>query len=112
MNKYYKVVIFLFFSAIIIGLVFFIHNYYQYQYDLKLIIAKDIKAIVTKSKEESRGFFNIELENNNGVKIRYSLPQSWFFLKNHIQAQDSVSKEANSKIMTFYKLKDGVYEKC
>lgn len=74
---------------------------------------KKINGIISKSNEKNRGFHLLEIyDKTNNSTLSYSLPKSWFFKENKIQVGDSVSKEANSKIMIFYKNKNGTFEKC
>lgn len=74
---------------------------------------KKIDGIVSFSKEGSRGFHLIEIADKiSDSTLKYNVPKSWFFKENGIKIGDSVSKESNSKTMTFYKAKNGVFEKC
>ena len=74
---------------------------------------KKIDGIVLYSKEGTRGFFLIEIADKlSDSTLKYNVPKSWFFKENDIKIGDSVSKKSNSKIMTFYKVKNGVFEKC
>lgn len=56
----------------------------------------------------NRGINSIQLSTSDKVP---NLRIGWEIEKYNIQIGDSVSKEANSKIMVFYKLKSGVYVK-
>lgn len=74
---------------------------------------KRIKGIIVKSNEKNRGFHFLEIkEKSTNSRFHYSLPKSWFFIENNIQVGDSVSKEAKSNVMTFFKYKNGKFIKC
>lgn len=74
---------------------------------------RKIDGIVTYSEVGTRGFHFIEIADNlSDSTLIYNLPKSWFFKENKIIKGDSVSKEWNSRLMTFYKFKNGTYEKC
>lgn len=74
---------------------------------------RKFNGVILKSQEKDRGFHIIEIKDEiSNSLLEYNIPKSWFFKENNIQPGDRVSKEPNSKIMTFYKFKNDRYEKC
>lgn len=70
-------------------------------------------GLVVKSIAEGRGFYLIEINDEiSDSTLQYTVPKSWFFKNNDIKIGDSVCKKVDSRIMTFYKRKSNVYEKC
>lgn len=110
--KYVIFFIVLFLISIIFAIIFFRNNYVEYKKEITELIEKEIQGKIKNLKNENRGSYYIEISTLNGdIKI-HSLPIAWEIEKYNIQIGDSVSKEANSKIMSFYKAKNGVFEKC
>jgi hypothetical protein len=110
--KYIIFFITLFLISIVFAIVFFRNNYLKHENVITELIEKEIQGKIKGLKNENRGSYYIEISTLNGdIKI-HSLPIAWEIEEYNIQIADSVSKEANSKIMTFYKFKNGAYEKC
>ena len=101
------------FVSIVIGaIVFFTRNYLSYKEELNSLIAKEINGHIVALKDENRGSYYIEIETLKETYKIHSLPIAWEIKEYNIQVGDSISKEANSKTMIFYKLKDGIYKEC
>ncbi len=112
--KKYNYILIIGFTAIVVTLiVFFTINAIKYDHMLETLQNSEFNGLIKDSKKEPRDFYYIMIKDNiSKTCLKYSLPTSWFFLVNKIQIGDSVSKNANSKMITFYKLKNGVFEKC
>ncbi len=75
--------------------------------------SKKIEGRISYSKKGTRGFHILEISDRlSNSTLKYNLPKSWFFKENNILNEDSVSKKSNTPVMTIYKLKNGIYEKC
>ena len=110
--KYVIFLIVLFLISIVFAIIFFRNNYVEYEKEITVLIEKEIHGKIKNLKNENRGSYNIEISTLNGdIKI-HSLPIAWEIVEYNIQIGDSVSKETNSKIMSFYKTKNGVFKKC
>ena len=110
--KYVIFFIALFVISIILAIMFFRNNYLKHKNVIAEIINKEIHGKIQGLRNENRGSYYVEISTLNGdIKI-HSLPIAWEIEEYNIQIGDSVSKEANSKLMTFYKFKDGAYKKC
>jgi predicted membrane protein len=110
--KYVIFFIFLFLLSIIFAIVFFSNNYVEHKKEIKELIEKEIQGKIQGLKNENRGSYYIEVSTLNGNFKIHSLPIAWEIEEYNIQIGDSISKESNSRIMTFYKAKNGVFEKC
>ncbi len=112
-TKYSVVLITIFLVFIIFGIIYFTHNYFVYQSELNKIKSKSINGIIVSSRKSGRGmqFFSVR-ESQTGVIVEYYLHSSYFFEMNNIRVNDSIRKPADSKVMSFYKLTNGVYENC
>ncbi len=110
--KYVIVFIALFLILIMFATVFFRNNYLKHEKEITGVIRKEIQGKIKDLKNENRGSYYVAISTlKEDIKI-HSLPIAWEIEKYNIQVGDSVSKEANSKLMTFYKFKIGAYEKC
>ena len=112
--KKYNYILIIGFTTIVVTLiVFFTVNASKYDDKLEALQKSEFNGLIKDTKKETRGFYYIMIKDNiSKTFLKYSLPSDWFFLENKIQSGDSVSKNANSKMITFYKLKNGVFEKC
>lgn len=95
--------------AILFGLIFFTKKLTTYQKALEEFEKCKIKGVILSLKNTGRGTYDIELSSSNKIP---NLRIGWQLEKYDIQVGDSVSKDANIKIMTFYKFKNGKFEKC
>jgi len=85
----------------------------DYELELKTLKSKEINGIILDNGHPNRGYSNFTVNDAiSNSKLFYTLAITWFYEENNIQVNDSVSKTANSKIITFYKLKNSVYEEC
>lgn len=98
--------------VIFIGLIYFYNGEKKYNKMVDDYQEKEIKGLIINLKEEGRGDHLLEINDKVSNKVlKYSLPVSWEIKEYGIQNGDSVSKEANSKTITFYKNEGGVYIK-
>jgi hypothetical protein len=95
----------------IVGILFLIRNSVKYNNELEILRSKEIKGVIVKLRDTGRGFCSMEIKEPNDSTNEYSLAIAWEVKEFNIQAGDSVYKESSSKIMTFYKMKNGSYEK-
>lgn len=74
---------------------------------------RKMNGLITRSKAGSKGshLLNIKDRESN-LELKYIVLQNWFFLENNVQVGDSVSKLANTKILSIFKFKENGYEKC
>lgn len=91
------------------GIFFFTRKLVTYQKELTIFEKHKINGIITELKNTQRGTYDIEISSGDEIP---NLRLGWELEKYNIQIGDSVSKKENSKIMTFYKFKDGIAEKC
>ncbi len=99
--------------ALLFWSIFFFEGEKKYNKTISELNNKKISGFVLKSNEVNRGFHLIEISDKiTNCKLIYKLPKSWFFKENNIIIGDSVSKEAKSEIMTFYKKSKGRFQKC
>ncbi len=98
-------------AAFVLSASYLFYNRIENDEKLKALSARELHGVVIKSQKKTRGLHYIEFRAGD-TTLQYILTPSWFFEDNAINANDSVSKVANSGTMTFYKLKNGVYNKC
>lgn len=109
--KYIILMVCVFVSIIVIAFLFFRKNYIKYNDEIKVLITKEIKGTIKDFNNESRGSYYIEIKTEKENFKIHSLPIAWEIKEYGIQIGDNVSKEENSKTITFYKLQNGVYKK-
>ena len=107
-SKYIFVLVTIFILIVITAFLFFRKNYLSHKKEIMELISKEIKGEISDLKNENRGSYYIKIKN---YKI-HSLPIAFEIEKYNIQVGDSVSKKANSNIMTFYKNNNGTFKKC
>jgi len=105
--KRFKILLYSIFIIIILFLlIYFWNNLRKYNLSLnefeKVAVSGKIKSI----KDLTRGSFYLTLENNSKIP---ALNIGWEVDKYGISIGDSVFKAENSKIIKFYKLKNGAY---
>jgi hypothetical protein len=110
--KYIILIMVIFITSIIGAVFYFTRNYLSHSSELKSLESKEINGRIVALKDENRGSFYIEIETIQETHRMHSLPIAWEIEKYNIQVGDSVSKEAGSRTMIFYKLKDGIYKEC
>jgi hypothetical protein len=86
-------------------------NYLNYRANTNALIGQQINGIIKSMKDQSRGSYFLEIQTEKEIISVHSLPVAWEVKKYNIQVGDSISKEANSRIMKFYKSRNGVIEK-
>lgn len=96
---------------VIVAVIYFTTNYKKFKSEISILISQEINGIIKSMKDENRGSYFLEIQTTKEDLKIHSLPIAWEVKKFNIQIGDSVSKEANSKIMIFYKLKNGVSQK-
>ena len=109
-RKYNVLLIVVFITIVIGAVIFFTRNYLSHKDEFNSLIAKEIKGRIVVLKDEHRGSYYIEIKNQNDT-FKISAPIAWEVKKYNIQMGDSINKNANSKIIFFYKLKRGVFER-
>lgn len=113
LNKTIYTPLLIFIAAIIFWGIFFFNGDGKFDKMVSDFTARQINGTITFSSEKGRGFYLLEINDKvSDTDLKFSVPKSWFFKENNIQVGDSVSKEANSKKMTFFKNSDGSFEKC
>jgi len=95
----------------IIAVIVLSKNYFKYRAKTNTLIGQEINGVIKSMKDESRGSYFLEIKTEKELLSIHSLPVAWEVQKYNIQVGDSVSKKANSRIMNFYKLKNGAMEK-
>ena len=98
----------LFLAGVITAFLFFRKSYLNHNKDMTVLVGKELKGRISDLKNQNRGSYYVEIKND---KI-HSLPIAFEIEKFNIQVGDSISKEAKSNIMTFYKNKNGTFIKC
>lgn len=96
-------------SIFISGIVFFTRKYLEHKEKIKIFIGKEVKGRIIALKDINRGSYIISIKTFNDT-INQSLGIAWHIEKYNIQVGDSVSKEANSRIMIFYRTKGGKFK--
>lgn len=108
-NKMLPRVIYGIFGLVVLSAtIFFIHKWLSYKNDLIEFQKKEAYGKIVRLKDLTRGIYAIELSSKIHLP---NLRIGWEIEKYNIQVGDSVSKEANSKMMIFYKFENGVYKK-
>ncbi len=100
---------FFYLSIFISGIIFFIRKYLERKEKIKDFIEKEVKGRIISLKDINRGRYEISIKTFNDT-INQSLGIAWHIEKYNIQVGDSVSKEANSRIMIFYRTKGGKFK--
>lgn len=77
------------------------------------LIKREINGILISSKDIAHGKYALVIkQHETGEGIKYDLSVSRFFRDNNIQVGDSISKAADSHIISFFKKKGKTYYKC
>lgn len=100
----------IFISAIVGSALFFARNFFRHQEELKQFLKTDVQGIIIKLDDLTRGSFSIEIRDNNNNYILPELPIAFAVKKYNVKVGDSLSKHANSKFITVYKLNNRIYE--
>lgn len=111
-TKYNVFIVIIFISILIGAIIFFTRNYLNHKQELNSLFGKEIKGRIVALKYENRGSYCIEIKTFKETYKIHSLPIAWEIKEYNIQFGDSLSKEANIKTITFYKVKNGSYQKC
>ena len=91
----------------VIAFLYFRKNYIHHKREINALIGKEINGQINILENKNRGSYNLKI----GDYEINSLPIAYEVEKYNIQLGDSVRKKANSRIMIFYKNKNGVFEK-
>lgn len=105
--KYIIILIAILLIWVIFSFSFFRKNYLHQKREIKRLKSQKINGQINILENKNRGSYNLQIGN---YKIN-SLPIAYEVDKYNIQLGDSVSKEANSTLMIFYKNKNGSFEK-
>ena len=92
----------------LIAIIFFAQNWISYKNKLTEFEKREINGKIILLRDKQKGIFEIKLSSNQEVP---NLRIGWELEKYNILIGDSVSKKSNSKIMSFYKEKNGVFKK-
>lgn len=77
------------------------------------LIEREINGILINSKDITHGKYALIIkQHGTGEEIKYYLHISKFFQDNNIQVGDSISKNANSHTINFFKKRNGTFNKC
>ncbi len=106
-KKYIVLLIVIYVSIFISGIVFFTRKYLEHKEKIKIFIGKEVKGRIIALKDAGRGDYYIEIKTLKDTFKIHGLPIAWHIENYNIQVGDSVSKEANSRIMIFYRTKGG-----
>lgn len=110
--RYNKVLLYVFFIAILCAVVFLRNKYSEARAAENTIISMKIEGVIVYSKDISRGTQYFEILNRKDSIVKCTLHVSSFFKENNIGLNDSISKEGNSEIMLFYKYSSSGYRRC
>ncbi len=80
---------------------------------IKSLIARPLKGIIISIEPKTRGFYHVGFDDKiTGLKLKYTLDGGYLLFKEHnVKVGDSVSKDTNSTVMSFYGYKGGIYQK-
>jgi|GEM_PF-2091856 hypothetical protein len=105
--KYISILISIFLLIVVFSFLFFIKKNKTHNREIKELIRMELNGRINILENINRGSYNLKI----GTYKIHSLPIAFEIEKYNIQIGDSVSKEANSRIIKFYKNKNGVFEK-
>ncbi|MBO9634968.1 MAG: hypothetical protein J7578_17795 [Chitinophagaceae bacterium] len=105
--KYIVILIIVLLIGVAIAFLYLRKNYLLHKNEINDLISKEVNGQINILKNKNRGSYNLRIGN---YEIN-SLPIAYEVEKYNIQLGDSVRKEANSRIMIFYKNINGVFEK-
>ncbi|MEN9639360.1 MAG: hypothetical protein RLZZ262_1228 [Bacteroidota bacterium] len=106
--KYVGISAAVFLFVVVFAFLFFRKNQIAHQRETKELIGKELYGKIKILENMNRGSYDLKIDN---YEIR-SLPIAFEIQQYNIQVGDSMSKEANSNIIKFYKIKNGTFEKC
>lgn len=106
-TKYIISLIVVLLIGVIIAFLYFRKNYFHNKKETNALIRKEVSGQINMLENINRGSYNLKIGD---YKIN-SLPIAYEVEKYNIQLGDSVRKEANSRIMIFYKNTNGSFEK-
>ena len=89
-------------------------NHSRFVTQVKDFIGRDVDGIIVKMDNLHRGNYELRIYDSKAdTTFEYDLRLGSFIEENGIQVNDSISKEPDSKMITFYKrLPAATYEKC
>lgn len=109
--KYTYMILSIFALVAIIGLSYLINRSIKYDNDLYLLRKSEIKGTIIGLTDKGRGYCYMKIKKSEDAINQYSLSIAWEVKQYGIQIGDSVSKEANSDTMVFYKFRNSNYHK-
>jgi predicted membrane protein len=106
-TKYIIILGAIFLIGAIIAFFYFRKNHLYHKREISDLVSKELNGQINILENRNRGSYNLQIGN---YKIN-SLPIAFEVEKYKIKLGDSISKEANSHIMIFYRNKNGTLEK-
>jgi hypothetical protein len=103
--------------ALIVIVIFFSESMFfdkkatQHKEELKALFLRNIDGTIINLINEHRGSYYIEIKCSSDTVKQHSLPLSWYIKEYDIQIGDRVLKNANSKIISFFKESNNKLEK-
>lgn len=74
---------------------------------------QEVNGILIRSKDIYRGMFKLTIrQHHTEEEVTYSLSISKFLRDYNIQIGDSISKDANSRTIEFFRKSNGTFSKC
>ena len=112
MNKQLYIALGLLLALIIIVIGILMKKRIEFFKQEKEFIKTEIHGVLTNIRDQQRGHFRLTIkESPSNNMIQYSIYAGKFFKENDIKENDSISKEANSYSVFFYRRKDTAFEK-
>ncbi|MBK8659362.1 MAG: hypothetical protein IPN22_10980 [Bacteroidetes bacterium] len=109
--KYTYMILSVFALIAIIGLSYLVNRSIKYDNELNLLRKSEIKGTIVALTDKGRGYCYIKIKNSENAVNQYSLSIAWEVKEYGIKIGDSVTKEANSDTMIFYKIRNTTYHK-
>jgi len=82
------------------------------QFDESNFIEQEINGAIIEIEKNQRGISTITIVNSNSKDtLNYSLYISSFIKESNVKVLDSVSKEKNNHLTSFYRKENGSYKK-
>jgi hypothetical protein len=88
-----------------------IRNFIVLHKRLQILEGSKLNGIVYELKDTQKGTYTVVTKVNHGVYYIPGIHLSWYIDKYNVQVGDSISKNANSDTLSFFKLENGVYKK-
>lgn len=108
----YLIPIFGFFLVIVIIIAsMFSKNYLSNKAKINALVGQQINGVIQLMKDEGRGAYFLAIKTKTDTLRIHSLPLGYEVENCNIKVGDSISKNANSRIINFYKFKNNLPEK-